>query len=198
MVDGLDPSWDGDLLISSLRARTLYRARIDEDRVVFMEEIEIGQRIRDAMQIAPDKLALWLDTEEVVILTVEERIDPLEDVVADLQLAGIDAGLAGRAHDVLTGCVECHSLQESVHGAGPSLHNVYGRDIASTAFASYSPALRAMPGTWDEAALTAYLMDPSAVAPGTSMSGLGIGNAEVTGAVVAAFRTLTGEAAVEE
>jgi hypothetical protein len=58
LVEGFHETWDGDLLIGSLRNQTLYRARIREDRVVFMEEIPIGQRIRDVMVVQPRMIVL--------------------------------------------------------------------------------------------------------------------------------------------
>ena len=36
------------------------------------------------MQVSPDDIALWLDTNELVILTKQERTDPLEGLIAGL------------------------------------------------------------------------------------------------------------------
>ncbi|WP_187431741.1 PQQ-dependent sugar dehydrogenase [Roseobacter fucihabitans] len=190
LVEGFHETWDGDLLIGSLRERTLFRARIKDDQIVFLETIPIGQRIRDVMQVGPKKLALWLDTEEVVILETEPRVDPLTDLVIRLTEKGMAADMAETARDVLTGCNECHSYEENVHGAGPSLHNVAGRRIASTAFANYSTSLRGTTGVWDAQSLTTYLTDPEVFAPGTAMAGLGVGNPEIASAVAAAFEEL--------
>ena len=68
VIDGFHPAWDGDLLIGSLKAGTLFRARIMEERLISLEPIVIGQRIRDVMQWGADRIALWLDSNELVIL----------------------------------------------------------------------------------------------------------------------------------
>lgn len=190
LVDDFHETWDGDLLIGSLRGKTLFRARVRDDRLVFLEPIDIGQRIRDVMQVAPGKLALMLDTNEVVIFTIEERVDPLAGLVAGLEAEGMPAARADLAHDILTSCNECHSYVGNVHGAGPSLHNLIGRPVAGTAFAGYSSALRQAGGAWDSARLTQYLTDPEGFAPGTLMTGLGIGDPQAAADVTAAFEWL--------
>lgn len=194
LVDGFHEAWDGDLLIGSLRARTLFRARIRDDRLMFLESIPIGQRIRDVLQWGPERLALWLDTNELVVLQIEPRQDPLEGLVAALKADGMETALAERAHDVLTGCNECHSYEEDVHGAGPSLRSVFGRDIASSAFANYSQALLSTPGIWNRETLSAYLAAPQDVVPGTQMAGLGTGgDADLANALSSALAWLSSQ-----
>lgn len=184
IVDGFHEAWDGDILIGSLKNRTLYRARIRDERVVFIEDIPIGQRIRDVMQVDDTKLALWLDTNELAILEIEPRIDPLDGMADGLVAGGMTAELAASATEILGSCNECHSYEDLVHGAGPSLHGVLGRNIASTAFGGYSEGLRNMSGVWDKETLAAYLVEPEALVPGTAMTGMGLGNTEVADAVV--------------
>jgi glucose/arabinose dehydrogenase len=36
--------WDGDLLVTSLRAESLFRLRLDGERVLYEERLEIGER----------------------------------------------------------------------------------------------------------------------------------------------------------
>ena len=50
-VDGFDRRWDGDLLVASLKAQTLFRLRLEKDHVLHSEPIWIGQRIRDITQL---------------------------------------------------------------------------------------------------------------------------------------------------
>lgn len=198
LVDGFHEAWNEDLLIGSLRGRSLFRARIRDERLVFLEAIPIGQRVRDVLQSSKDELALLLDTNEVVILKIEPRVDPLDGMIESLIAEGMSAPLAETAHEVLVGCNECHSYEENVHGAGPSLHKLADRKIASTSFASYSAALLGAAGTWDEIALTSYLADPASFAPGTSMSGLGVGGADAAAAVAQAFAWMTRNSEVAE
>jgi aldose sugar dehydrogenase len=44
---GLFPQWRGDLLIGSLKAGTLFRARVRDGHVAYLESIVIGSGIRD-------------------------------------------------------------------------------------------------------------------------------------------------------
>lgn len=190
LVKGFHEAWDGDLLVGSLRGKTLFRVRIRDDRIIFIEEIPIGQRIRDVMQVGPDRLALWLDTNELVIFEIAERTDPLAGLKAGLVDDGMAADLAETVQGTLSGCSECHSFEKDIHGAGPSLYGIAGRPITSTAFADYSSALRSKTGVWDYAALTAFLTDPSTFAEGTTMTGLGVGNEELASGIATGFEWL--------
>ena len=196
LVDSFHDTWDGDLLIGSLKGKTLFRVRIRDERVVFLERIPIGQRIRDVMQINTSKIALWLDTNELVIFEVEELDDPLAGLVAGLIRKGVEPDLASNASIVLEGCQECHSFSENVHLAGPSLHGVVGRRVASTSFPGYSTGLLAMSGRWTTDSLAGYIEDPEAVAPGTLMSGMGLGNSELANAVANALEWIDSNGAV--
>jgi hypothetical protein len=57
-VKGFDQRWDGDFLVSSLKGQSLYRLRLDKDRVVYSEPIWIGQRLRDITELADGTIAL--------------------------------------------------------------------------------------------------------------------------------------------
>lgn len=67
-------------------------------------------------------------------------------------------------------CLACHSygrdepLQEA-----PPLWGVVGRGIASVEGFDYSPALKALAGSWDRARLDRFLANPKAMVPGTRM-----------------------------
>ncbi len=193
VVDGFHPTWDGDLLVGSLKGRTLFRVRVQDERLIFLEPIPIGQRIRDVMQVRPDTIALWLDTGELVLLVAAPIEDPMENMIAGLQADGVSSEQAELAHDILNGCRECHALEASVHGAGPSLHGILGRTVASTAFANYSDALGSFGGAWTEERLKAYLIAPEDVVDGTSMTGLGVGDAGAADALLSAFKWLAAQ-----
>lgn len=188
LVDGFHEAWDGDLLIGSLRGRKLMRARIQDDRMVFLEEIPIGQRIRDVMQVSDTQIVLWLDTNEVVVLEIEERPDPLEGMAAALQPELGD--LAVVAEETLRGCGQCHSYEQNVQQSGPSLYKVFGSGIASSAFSQYSEALKNVSGTWTAETLTAYIQSPEDFAEGTTMTGLGLGDAGLAAATTRALEWL--------
>lgn len=187
-IDGFHDTWDGDLLISTLRTRQLFRARIHDDRLVSMEPIPIGQRVRDVMQWGEDRIALWLDLNEVVILEIEPRSDPLNGLADDLITEGMATELASAAVGMLSGtCAECHAYQADIHGIGPSLAGVTERHVASGGYSGYSSALLGLGGTWTQERLAAYLADPSAVADGTYMEGMGVGNADLAAALAKAL-----------
>ncbi len=61
------PLWRGDLLITGLADRILYRARIQDDRVVYVEPIAIGQRIRDMVELSDGTIALLTDDDAHVM-----------------------------------------------------------------------------------------------------------------------------------
>ena len=54
----LFPLWKHDLLIASLRAQSLFRVRVHEKHVVYVEQIHIGRRIRDITQMPDGRIAL--------------------------------------------------------------------------------------------------------------------------------------------
>ncbi len=41
-LQGFHETWDGDLLVGSLKARTIFRVRVQEGRVIYVEPIPIG------------------------------------------------------------------------------------------------------------------------------------------------------------
>ncbi len=64
-------------------------------------------------------------------------------------------------------CESCHSINEN--DVGPKHRGVVGRHAASIPDYSYSPALKNSGLTWDEATLNRWLINPSALVPGTKM-----------------------------
>ena len=62
------PLWQGDLLIASLKSQSLYRVRLHQGNVMYVEKIEIGARIRDITQMADGRIALLTDTSNILFL----------------------------------------------------------------------------------------------------------------------------------
>jgi len=72
-------------------------------------------------------------------------------------------------------CVACHTIDKGGrNGIGPNLHGIVGRAVAAHDGFSYSGAMKAKGGVWDEAALDAYLADPMKTVPGTRMAFAGV------------------------
>jgi cytochrome c len=65
------------------------------------------------------------------------------------------------------GCQACHSIDDN--DLGPRHRGVVGRQAGSVADYSYSPALKNSGLTWNELMLDRWLMNPSALVPGTKM-----------------------------
>lgn len=180
VIDGIDPSWDGDLLAGSLSSpefgQSLWHIRIAGERAVFVERISLERRIRYLTQWQ-GKIAVWLDSNELVIFTLERRPDPLQRLRQRLP-EKFDDALAKRIGNTLDSCNECHSFEENVHGSGPSLNGVLGRRIAGTSFEDYSAALSGQGGKWDRETLKLFLDNPQAFAPGTAMPDPGLSGQE--------------------
>lgn len=71
-----------------------------------------------------------------------------------------------RAH-----CATCHATRPGAVSAipGPNLGGIYGRAAGSLPGYPYSAALAGANFTWDAAKLDAWLTDPEALVPGTTM-----------------------------
>jgi cytochrome c len=86
-----------------------------------------------------------------------------------LLLTGAPA-FAATGQDVFNDkCGDCHTV-DPPSGTAPALKGVVGRKIASLTDFQYSDALKAKGGTWDEAALDAFIANPKAFSPGTQMT----------------------------
>ena len=76
-----------------------------------------------------------------------------------------------RGAQVFRACAACHSLSADGGGrAGPSLHLLFGRRVASLPGYAYSQALQGMDLVWSEQAVSdLFDRGPQAVTPGTKM-----------------------------
>ena len=97
-----------------------------------------------------------------------------------------DAAAGGMAFQQ---CAECHS-PGTADGAGPGLKGVAGRRAGAKEGFIYSPAMKKAAVVWDAATLDAFLADPRAVVPGTTMAFAGVGDAKERADLVAYLKTL--------
>ena len=67
-VAGFDSKWDGDILLGSLKAMSIFHIKIFEEHVVYSEPIYIGHRIRDLQQ-CKDKFFLLTDDNSILQIT---------------------------------------------------------------------------------------------------------------------------------
>lgn len=167
-VEGdLFPVWKGDLLVSSLNSRRIFRLRLRNDRVVYEEPIEIGMRIRDITEGSDGRVVLWADDDDAII-----SIRPL-------------AGNGGEA-SFATSCSGCHKVENGTsHRIGPDLWGVVGRKPGSASgFVDYSGAMRAQGGVWTEKKLDEFVKDPQAAVPGTGMEFAGVADAATRARII--------------
>ena len=169
----LFPRWHGDLLIGSLKERTLFRVHLRENQVAYVESILIGSPIRDLIEGYDGRIVLLTGDQNVIALRPKEAT-------------------TGEAL-VATKCTGCHQTSLNMgNGIGPNLSGVLGRPIASlAAYGDYSSCLRHLGGVWTETHLDAFLKKPSAICPGTSMDFAGVANDAERAAIIQYLGTRT-------
>lgn len=92
------------------------------------------------------------------------------DLAALLRVADVDAGRRAFGQ-----CAACHTIGAGGPSlAGPNLHGIMGRAVASDARFGYTQALIDHGGRWDAARMDAWLAAPVQVVPGTRMAFAGI------------------------
>lgn len=176
------PIWNGDLLVASLKQETLHRLHIREGRAVVDEPIRIGDRLRDIQMLDDGRVALWTDSGKLMFLTAK-----MEPAQSALQAAK----LPENAQDTIEQCRACHDLDPGIAGADRiSLWGLHGRKKASLPGGQYSDALKAAGGTWDDAALDAFLASPATAIPGTSMAFEGIQDAALRQTIIDYLKAL--------
>src|SRR5690606_20418787 len=170
-VAGFDAAWDGDLLVASMRAETLFRLRITEGRVQYAEPIVMRDRVRQVLQMPDGVIALWTDSRRVLLLRPAAASRTLLRARQEIAVlgGGEDTPRAKRLGVALQACMECHSLDPDAAANIPHLNGVFGRNVASTAYPAYSQSLRAAGGRWTRERLSDFLTDPQRFAPGTTM-----------------------------
>jgi cytochrome c len=159
--------WRGDLLVASMKDGALWRLRIRDDELRYMERIPVGYRIRDVAEDQRGRIVLWTD----------------EGVLVRL----------GRVRDgmVFTQCSGCHRTDDvPVHGIGPNLWGVVGREVGSTEGFAYSEAMRGTSGRWTPERLDAFLASPSTYLPGTAMQYAGVPDSATRATIIQYLETL--------
>ena len=95
-------------------------------------------------------------------------------------------------------CSSCHSLQPGVHLSGPSLAGLWGQKAGSLeGYGRYTKALKAADVVWDADGLNAWLADPQALVPGTTMTLRGIADDQARADLIAFLRMAMAEGGVE-
>jgi cytochrome c len=106
-----------------------------------------------------------------------------DNAVVETTTAAAPAAFVGK--DSYAKCVACHTIDKGGRNSvGPNMHGIVGRAVASVEGFSYSAAMKAKGGVWDEAALDAYIENPRKNVVGTKMSFAGISNADERKALI--------------
>ena len=182
--------WQGDLLISSLVAESLYRVRLHDDRVAYVEQIPYGKRIRDLAELN-GKLIVFSDDMSVGYITPTELIDMDEVVLAFADKASLSDSQLKKLESGISQCIQCHSLVGNDHSKAPGLQHIYSATAGSGIYPDYSEAMRSAEIVWDEESLARFLVDPQELIPGTSMQAASVD--EETLLLIIDFLNYTGE-----
>jgi cytochrome c2 len=151
--------WDQDLLIASLKDGAIYRARVRDARIVMLERIPFGRRIRDITQGSKGQLLIWSDR------------GALLEVETDTEVGG--------GESVFQACSGCHMIGEgNDNGIGPDLRKVVNRPVAAAPGYRYSSAMSELGGRWTRERLDRFLTNPQAFLPGTKMQFPGVADAD--------------------
>ncbi|MEL7834374.1 PQQ-dependent sugar dehydrogenase [Fodinibius sp. N2] len=171
-IQGFHESWDGDLLMGSLKTMSLFHTRIKDNRVLFSEEIKIGERLRYVHQHTDGRLVIWTDSKKLIFLTGQPYTD---NFVKDYLVESIgNEKVRNNIKTTIDGCRQCHSIEPSDHINAPSLASIFGSEIGSTNYQYYSEALQDKTGNWTHDNLKEFIKDPQGFAPGTTMPNPGI------------------------
>jgi cytochrome c len=112
-------------------------------------------------------------------------------------MAGPDDPLAAYKGDhgaeVFRACVACHTFApDQGNRAGPTLHGVFGRKIATLPGYNFSPALKKLDIVWTpETVAKLFEVGPAAYTPGTKMPEQKIGSTEDRAALVQFLEKVT-------
>jgi cytochrome c2 len=135
---------------------------IVDGRVVIVEPVWIGRRIRDMFLNRDKSILILTDDSHVINISVDHD---------GLKRNNKNPGYQGVG--ILDKCIVCHHFDRSTPASlAPSLNGILGRKVAGDSYEKYSDAIKKINRSWDQEFLIKFLLDPQAVVPGTSMPNL--------------------------
>jgi len=167
-LTNFNEDWDGQLLMGSLKAMSLYRIKLIGNRVLYTEQIFIGQRIRDLKQLNNE---IWMLTDNSSLIKLQESNQ--ENVTLSLV----------KKYQSLGRCSSCHSLVDGENSiSAPNLKGIINQPLGTRNFENYSMAFKSQKGKliWDESNLRKFLKNPSEFIPNTSMPNLNLNDAQIS------------------
>ena len=182
------PLWRDDLLVASLKAKSIFRIRRLGERVQYVERIKTGSNIRDMVWMPDGHLALLYPhgSNKVAFLRRSQKYcDAEARKRRDVYAAHCESDVAESAVAADPGerlwaqhCSSCHGADPGEQGDAPRLSGVVGRRAGRLEGYEFSDALASLDHVWTWDSLVRFLVDPEAFAPGTSMSGVEVTEAE--------------------
>ncbi|MEO3434686.1 c-type cytochrome [Inquilinus sp. CAU 1745] len=197
---------DGDILAEAPVASTpvVALAVTEDGGLIATASLRDGVTILDASDLSPIRSlaaveqAIWAlaftDDGRTLLAGGSGRVVRRWDVETGQPLDEAGAGsedlLAAyegdRGAEIFRACVACHTLDPSNgNRAGPTLHGLFGREIASLPGYRYSDALEEMDIVWTpETVSELFEIGPATYTPGTKMPEQRIGSAEDRAALI--------------
>ena len=205
--DAQFPLWQDDLIVSTLKMQSLYRLRVEDGRVMYVEQIPVDHRIRDIETLDSGHLLATTDDGQLLIISDagemfgkpkskrEIRLElPLilapADEAAVADAAGAAPVSAELGQEIFEDrCASCHRLDGEIEVSVP-LDGLLGRRIGSVAGYDYSPALAKDKRRWSVALLKRFLIRREGRFAGTTMPKVSVSGTEVE--ALAAYLTESG------
>ena len=181
LIKNFAAEWDGDLLVASLVAQTLYRLRIARSRVVFAEPIRLGIRIRDIYNHGDGTFVALGDRKFIYI--IRRQLKKTAKTSAPKNMSS--AALAEWKQ-----CLVCHSTSKHSNQNAPSLYGVVGRTIGESDFVNYSQSFKSSNDRWTQARLKAFLRNSDDLFKDSSMPNPNINDPQIVTAIIEHLKTL--------
>ncbi len=174
LLQGFSDAWNGDLIVGSLKAASLFRIRLEGNRGVYSEPIYIGYRIRSVLQFNGKYIVLWTDENKLIFLRSIEGGGAIKPIFSEISESNLDERRKTKIKSAIESCLQCHSVDPANSLSAPTLAGIAGRKIASTSYPNYSVGLKGKNGEWSKSEFVKYVLSPSQFANGSTMPALGL------------------------
>ncbi|MEO1100430.1 MAG: PQQ-dependent sugar dehydrogenase [Pseudomonadota bacterium] len=178
--------WRGDFLINTLKSQELIRVRVVDERLVSMERLGLGHRLRDSVWLDNGWLAILTDGAKIILLRPAGTGEEPETVMISgyEPVQRMEAAIASTLTVVNPGqevfrnkCGSCHSGM-GPQAPAPDLTGIFKSQVGSEEGYPYSQALQNGNGRWTRSKLRKYLANPDGVYPGTAMQSIPLSNTQ--------------------
>jgi len=173
-ISSFNQSWDGDLLIGSLKAESLFRVRLEAGRGVYSEQIRIGERIRSLVLDSRSRIILWTDSNKILILEKAVGGWNIGRILSEDKSLNSTPDLSLKVKAAIEICAQCHSFERGVDDSAPSLNGLLKRKIGGSNYKGTSESLKLRSDYWTSDRLFQFLSNPSAFATDTKMPSPGL------------------------